>query len=1215
MSTFTRNLSRRVLLMTTLFWSWGNQAAPLLLPDFPLFLSSTGVSPNLVLTLDDSGSMRRAFVPENCNADTSDCALLDNRYEKSAYRNLIYYDPLKTYLPAKNANGSERPSSSDMSSTNNMFTTVYRNGFDTAFGTVNLSSAYQPTANLDLDGSASEAFMGHYISDVDCASSRCKYKNEAGSWVNMTSSTSCSGDSTCQSRTMPAYYYVFDNSNAGCTGTNAEKKTDNDCYDIKIVSSTSGPALIDINGDGVINASDKDERQNFANWYSFYRTRNLSSVTAASRAFATLDPTVRVAWQGLLTCTLPDTDCDGWKNNFSGKSNKINTFTGTHKNNFYDWLFQLPTYSGTPLPAAMARAGDYFSTSGVENSPYDNDFTTAGSGQHSCRKNYHLLMTDGIWTDGITVGNTDNTNKAWPAAMNDNSPTSYVAQAPYKDIYSNTLADVAFKYWSTDLVGLTNNVAPDYRDLSGSASNRNMNAKNNPATWQHMVNFTIGLGLSEHLANATYLWDGDTHSSNASTSSYPSLVAGTKLWPAAAATSDYKKSDNVVDLWHAAINSRGKFYSADDPGSLVNAFRDVLNTASSQAAAGGGAGLGANTTKIAFDSSLNSLTTVFQAKFNADWSGTLEALPVQANGTFGAAYWEAGVRIPAAASRNIFTLNGTAQSFTSCTGALATALGANCTNKLNWLRGDASQEERNGGTLRNRTFSVLGDIMSSDPIYSHKENFGYTSSGVTGASDYAAYVTVTKAARTPVVYVGANDGMLHAFNAEINPSIANRGVELFAFVPAGVYGNLSALTEPEYALSHKYLVDGPPTLGDVYNSGWKTYLIGGLGAGGKSIYALDVSTTSTFAAENIKWEFSDATDLGLTFSQPQIAPVSATQWAAIFGNGYNSTSEKAFLFIVDIATGTQIAKIATNNSTSNGLSTPYLLDTDGDKIVDVIYAGDLQGNLWKFDKSSGNWGLGNGGNPLFTASNASGDVQAITSQPKTAPHPDGGVMVYFGTGRYLTIGDLTNDDVQTVYGVWDKPATTGIVARADLLQQTILSTVTVAGTEARTVSTNTPTASNRGCYLDFPATVGSPSERIISSPLVKNFAGLDSRLIFTTATPNSDPCEKGGVSWVMELNLNCGRLSVSPFDINNDDEFDADDVIETVGADVRSASGLRLDSSIGITKTPLWLEGASGIAFKGFTGSTGATQTLEQSRDPDPVAGGGGTRIYWEQIL
>lgn len=1289
----------RLVYIVTLLWPLGSQALDI--PDFPLFLTSIGVPPNLILTLDDSGSMSRGFTPDLCGNPDDICnsgnydSDLDGRYIKSSYFNPIYYNPKTTYTPPVDANGTSRSTS---------FTSAYINGFDTSYGTVDLSSSYHPSSGLYLSSaSRKHEYMQHYSSDVRCnkisGPDACQYNATSGSgsakWVNMESPVvDCNNDSSkCMKRTMPAYYYVYDQSNAGCTGANTE--TNNSCYDIKIVSESSGA---DRNGDGIISTDEKDERQNFANWYSFYRTRNLMTISAVSLAMATLQKDVRVAWQDLKNCiggtnSLVTTNCKGWDLTALGSSNAIKPFTGTHKSDFYAWLSRLPTNSSTPLRVATARVGAYYKTSGAD-SPYDDDIGGSDNHEHTCRANYHLLMTDGIWNDSVSgYGNYDSTNQTLPDG------TDYKSQSPYLDNNFNSLADIAFYFWADDLRklgnNLDNNVAPSVVSLSGDTASRYFNAKNDPATWQHMVNFTVGLGLTPFLVSGGLEWKSNTYDG-----SYPDIVAGTKSWP-----NTNTDGGKAADLWHAAINSRGRFYNVDGPSQLNTAFQEIIDTVSAQAASGGGAGLNANTTKIAFDAEGNSLTTAFEAKFNADWSGTLEALPILADGTLGVAYWEAGVLIPSANLRNIWTWNsdsGTPELFKNCTGLLATALNQDmmgnvddlCTQRLAWLRGytkitsaswaaniatftapehglaignsvtvsDVTPKGYNGSSytvisvptpdsftvnlntdpgayttggkvryanFRDRTLSVLGDIMNSDPVYAHEEDFGYGNAAVTGQDSYAAYVT-TKAARTPMVYVGANDGMLHGFKAIT--SGANAGVELFAFVPAAVYDHLSALTAPGYLQTHKYFVDGPPTLGDAYDDithSWKTYLVGGLGAGGKSVYALDVSTPDSFAAGNVKWEFMDATDLGLTFGQPQIAPISASEWAVIFGNGYNSASDKAFLYIVNLQTGELITKIPTNKQTANGLSTPYLYDSDGDRIVDAIYAGDLQGNLWKFDKSSGGWGVGNGGAPLFIARNKDDDVQSITSQPKAiaAQTPyTGGVMIYFGTGRYLESSDLKNDQVQTFYAVWDNPDDSGTVPRDDLLKQEILSeddkTFGDVTIKYRTVSVNTPADTNKGCYLDFPATAGSPSERIISTPLIKLFKTLDKRVIVTTATPSDDPCEKGGISWLMELNLNCGRLNASPFDFNGDDQYDEHD---EVVADA-SASGLQLSESLGITKTPLWLTteptkgSPTGTAHKAFTGSTGNHQTIKQSDDPgegDDESGGGGTpkRISWEQIL
>lgn len=1164
--------------------------ATITISDTPLFLT-VSVPPNIVLTLDDSGSMRRAFVPENCLADTSDCDHLDNRYEKSAYRNLIYYNPSVKYSAPKNAAGTFLTTT---------FTSAYRNGFDTAFGTRNLSNGYMPTAYLDLNGSATEAYMGHYASDFQCntASNKCQYMNEAGTWVDI--ATNCSGANATAKHNfcrgthssglspvgMPAYYYVFDSTNASCNGTD----TDNDCYDIKFVSATSGPGTLDLNGDGVINATDKDERQNFANWYSFARTRNLTTATGASLAFATLDSSARVAWQALNSCrgstsSLVDTDCDGWKANFAGISNAIRPFSGSHKTNFYSWIMQNPTNSGTPLGEALERVGEYFKTSG-DNSPYDDDYTAAGSTETSCRRNYHILMTDGIWTVAGTKGNTDGANQTFP----DN--TAYAPADPYSDAHSNTLADSAFYYWKTDLRGtLNDNLTAVFIDQAGTPAQKYQNPRNDPATWQHMVNYTIGLGLTGYLADAGMTWTGDMFGG-----SYANIANNTLQWPQPSTTAN--DPDNVADLWHAAINSRGKFFSADDPAGLAAAFTSALTAITANS--GSAAALSANSTSI------QAGTVVYQAKFNSsDWSGTLLALPVAGDGSIGAANWDASTLIPAHALRNIFTHNGTGGAvFNACANLsasqqtlLATG-GVTCANRLAWLRGDATNEIRNGGTLRNRLTTVMADIVNSDPYYVKDTNYGHEGlpAGTPGQANYAAYVTAN-AGRQAMVYVGTNSGMLEAINADT-------GAEVFAYVPSGVYGNLATLTDTPY--SHRFYVDGAPVAGDAYLGGvWKTVLVGGLNGGGKSIYALDVTDPTGFNATKVLWEYTE-TDMGSSYSQPQIGILESGQWVAIFGNGYNSTGGGSHLYVVNLADGTLIRKITALDAAgddSNGLSTPVLYDSDANGKIDTVYAGDLQGYLWKFDLSnaaSASWGVAYAGSPLYRACRdddsdgiycEAGEQQPITAQPKATGHTLGGHMVVFGTGRYLTATDVNDASVQTFYGIRDNG--TVVADRTQLQQQSVTAQTTSFGFDVRSVSTNAVDwATKKGWYLNLPDT---PGERVVSAALIK-----ESRAIFVTLVPSTDPCTPGGYSWLMEVDLLTGGQTEPVFDLNNDGTYDA-------------LAGVK--STVGISKTPVWLDKDDATAFKEMTGTSGGFMAVKNKKTPPP-GGGGGTvqRTYWMQI-
>jgi type IV pilus assembly protein PilY1 len=1176
--------------------------------DGPLFLT-VSVAPNVTVTLDDSGSMARAWVPEeNCtngNRDINGCAELTNRYEKAANRNLIHYNPAVTYPLPKKADGTTYTTS---------FTAAYVNGFNPAEGTVNLSTSYRPTSSIHLrGGDHQESYMPHYSSDVRCnntSSNMCQIRNASGTWV--TSGTSCTGSSDGARNTsctggwstsddprnanflgnnnpapagLPAYYYVYDKTRTGCP----DLVTDNRCYKIVIVSATSGPV-------GRV-----DERQNFANWFSFARTRNLATVTAASVAFADLSSSARVSWQALNSCrgstgSLLTTACTGWKGEPS-VSNSIKPFEGTQRNNFFTWLSQLPTSGSTPLPQAMTRAGEYYRTTG-DNSPYDNDLLATSTAQHSCRRNYHIMMTDGIWNAAVTTLNPDGSTLTLPKAAKEgtNTITQYTPMPPYEDTFPNTLADVAFKYWITDLTTLNNNLLPIYYDRSGTFAERVWNPKNDPAEWQHMVNYTIGLGLSGFLrtTNPALTYNGPYGGS------YDDLVAGTIDWPQ---PNSNGADANVADLWHAALNSRGQFFSADDPASLSTAFQSVLTAISGDS--GSAASLSANSTSVQPGTSL-----VYQARFNKDWSGGLIAYPITAT-SIGTETWDASKKIPAHGARKIFTFDGTkGVPFTQCTNLSAsqvTALNTNianvndgrCEDRLQWLRGSSDMELRNKradgkNTFRNRLTTVMGDIINSDPAYVQSSDYGYAAlpSGTPGQSGYAAYRS-SVANRLPMVYVGSNDGRLYGIRADQNN--VDSGVEQFSFIPAGVYANLSRLTDPAYA--HRFFVDGGITAGDAYlGTSWKSVVLAGLNAGGKSIFALDVTDPTDFTEKNVMWEFDDkdalsgaaSTTLGLTFSQPQIGILENGTWVAVFGNGYNSTSGGAWLYVVDLRTGVLIQKIQASDAAgdeSNGLSTPLLADLYDDKdaavsnrLIDTVYAGDLHGNLWKFDLrgDASAWKVANGA-PLFT-----GEVdddndpitpvvrQPITAQPKIAGHPLGGKLVVFGTGRYITSTDPVNTATQTFYGVRDNGETT-TARRGNLREQTITSQAAAGGSTVRSISSNdVDWAVQRGFYLDLTEPTSETDlsaprlkrgERVVSTAIVR--AG---RAIFTTIIPSTDPCVPGGTSFLMEMSLATGgNFQESILDVNKDGKVDSTDV---VGGKV--VAGTELD--VGMSKTPVILD-------------------------------------------
>lgn len=1285
----------------------------------PLFLSNQ-VDPNLILTLDDSGSMRRAYVPEICS-DSSDCAELDNRWPKSAQGNGLYYNPQVVYSAPVNANRETLGTEFNAAWRNGYYRAGVLAGFETK---VDLSSHYRPTAALDMTGYTScaaggggdnrnECYMGHFTAqnserevsgvmlggttdkvapyfditgfvDVDgsvagidpgsnllsvsvkgvtfsgdgnsneanCNPSvqpadlryrsriiggntlrLCFNQNSSGATVVVrlkAAAPSQDGEPTSPFGGVPAYYYLFDKSQAGCTDPVVQKKN-NSCYRYVRVSATSGP-----NGN--------DERQNFANWYSFYRTRNLATQGSASLAFSQLSARIRVAWQALNTChdmvgdKLVTPQCSGWEGQFG--SNAIQQFgdsTSQHRKNFYDWLFRLPTLGDTPLRQAMSRAGLYFSDTTTVNNPYANSPGLAGSDQFSCRRNYHALMTDGIWNDEKDFNDTnDNSSQMLPDG------TRYQATAAYAEVYADstphTLADMAFYYWLTDLApSLSDKLGPitteedgDGNGVLDTAETIYWNPRNNPASWQHMVNFTIGLGLTDFLGAAGLNWSGDMYGG-----SYSSLRSGALEWPAATqwmGKTDPKYADiyglSAPDLWHAAINSRGRFFSAETPETLQYSFEKLLSLI--EAATPTAAALATNSTRTSDSTGQN--TRLFQARFDTrHWSGQLYAIEVNAvSGSVSGPLWNAAAMVPAPHARSIYIRNS---------GGAASLAWGNLTSdqkghlnksddlgsqRLNWLRGDHSLEQRyTGGLFRNRiAFErqydgtarqdrsewVLGDIISSDPVYLGTDNQHYDqlAAGSDGKSSYAAYVSYKKT-RAPMIYVGANDGMLHAFRA-------SDGVEQFAVIPTAVFPRLHLLTHPDY--SHRYFVDGSPGVGDAYlnnplsdSSGWNSVVVSGLRSGGKSVFAVDATNPGNDSSTRFMWEFNpddSDNDMGYSYSQPQVVRLNDGHWAAVFGNGYNSDNKGVHLYVVRLSDGTLIKKItALATDSDNGLSTPTLVDSDGDRIVDMAYAGDLKGNLWKFDLKSAT-ASGWSASRLFAAVDDSGNAQPITVQP-TAIKGDGGFWVFLGTGRLLAqedIGASAMSAKQSFYGLWDDEQP--IAGRSALVAQAVTNTTSKNGMSLRVTSDNAvDLSSKRGWYIDLP----DSGERVIAeaTTVIDNVNSNDHRIIFTTAIPSADPCNAQGSSWLMELSFTGRRPGKPVFDLNQDYQFKTGDDTVLDGV-VPTGMG----STVGLMDSVTWLDRDAKVGFKLVPGTRGKIQAITNR---GRGAAGKPQRVNWQQLL
>ena len=629
----------------------------------------------------------------------------------------------------------------------------------------------------------------------------------------------------------------------------------------------------------------------------------------------------------------------------------------------------------------------------------------------------------------------------------------------------------------------------------------------------------------------------------------------------------------------AQAGRTGSAYNAADQTTLTQTLGAVFADIIAQS--------GAAATVSLNSAAVSAASRVYQARFNsADWSGQLLSVALNADGTPGATQWDAGrlianqpagtrtvltykpstragiaFRWPAAASSPTAAELDAAQVTALNTSASGTVdnLGA---QRLDWVRGSSANEGSGSNGLRVRPTSKLGDIVGSAPVYVAAPAAGYADAA------YAAFRSA-RAARAPMVYVGANDGMLHGFDA-------TTGQERLAYVPSAVYANLPALASRGY--SHRFFVDAPPVSADANLAGaWRTVLASGLGAGGRGIFVLDVTDPAAFSESNaatlVRFEFGAAQDgdVGFVMHRPALVRLNSGKWAAVFGNGYNGTATgQAALFVVDLETGALVRKIATGAgsvTTPNALTGVSVVDQDGNQTADVVYAGDLQGNLWKFDLSSaspGSWALANAGRALFSTAGTFG-AAPITQAPEVSRHPQGGLMVAFGTGKYLELSDVTSSAANYFFGIWDNG--TAVTAATQLVQQTVLSTpVGPDGATYRLISANAVDWSrHRGWYLVLP----EPGERSVSEPVLRN-----GRVIFTTLTPSSVQCTAGGTSWLMELDFLSGtRLPVPPFDLNADGRITAADTFSgsvPAGRKIQAIAGTpAVQTGLGTPDAPL----------------------------------------------
>ncbi len=1125
--------------------------------------------------------------------------------------NKVYYNPETTYKPWAGVDNSGT-TYADASATNALY-----NPYDAAQGGLDLTTTHTYSASCvstECTAAGLPGWSDEAMGIVFVFNNTDYYPARYYTWTD----TDTDGDVDDNDS-----HQLIEIRTGGCTTGASCPAT----FTRSIYNSTNETGRSDCsidNGNGTVTCSYAEEMQNFANWFQYYRKRDLVAKAALSNV---IDETTlaRIGY-----ATLHD------NNSVATQVSSMNLSPGSgNKKSLLDNIFSTRPSGGTPLRENFEQVGRYFECEDGDIFGSTSDSTPGSSGcpieaapNGTCQQNFAILMTDGFY-NGSDPGVSDE----------DGDDDTNFDNGAFADDYSDTLADIAMEYYENDLhSSLANDVPTTNKDVSRYPDTATTLTLED-TMHQHMATYSVGFGVEGTL----------------STMPSDPTVVNKSYWP----DPDDGDPEKIDDLRHAAYNGRGSFTSANNPEVLANTLEEIFDEI--------GTGEGA-ASSVAFNSqTIEADSVVFRAFFNTqDNTGSLVAQRINFNGTLNVDTngdpifeWNAAEELDnktgaSSDSRVIITYDDNGASSqgvafkwagsSKITGprnntstqmyALDQPVPANVSDvgdeRLNYLRGHSVDE---GPTFDDGEFRIrplfagkLGDIVHSTPVYVGQPSFTGRISGAfpgefpSNVDDLYTTFKSDNANRTSVVYVGANDGMLHAFKA-------TDGEELFAYVPNILFDELSELTDPDY--DHRFYVDLTPSINDVFmkksgstDASWNTVLVGGLGAGGKGYYALNITdpsafTTETNAAQNVMWEFTEAddgiignSDLGYSFSAPLLAMSNADinsdgekDWVAIFGNGFNSTSTDgdAAIYMAFLeagqdgvwTSGSDYIKISTgygkaessDGTTPNGIGGVRGIDIDGDGTVDQLYAGDLQGNLYRVDVSSTNpsqWDDSSNRDVLFKARYGTSyprtAVQPIINRPIVVKNKDeGGYIVIVATGSWMTSDDSTSTDIQSIYGIWDN-GTGNEVLMVDsdnqLVEQIFTNhTSKEHGFTVRSLTNNainwkdTGSTNNKvmGWYidLDMPAAGLSSGVEYPGERAVRNLQLRGDFLFVNTIIPkSSNPCNTGAGGFELAFNpLTGGSGSDFIFDINADGTFDLDDNINDTAGDAYIVAGIRFDDT------------------------------------------------------
>lgn len=709
-------------------------------------------------------------------------------------------------------------------------------------------------------------------------------------------------------------------------------------------------------------------------------------------------------------------------------------------------------------------------------------------------------------------------------------PCDTVEQSNVSGGSRNSLADVAQYYYATDL-------RPELANLVKPAGT---GAEDDKAPWQHMATYVIGMGVS-----GTLKFDKNYKSG---AGDFAGIRNGTKTWPVwpAPGVTNYEQPQSIDDFWHTAVNGRGLYFSANDPQAIKSGLSQVF--ADIRAAVGSGAGVAVSSALVETGNNF-----AYGALYRSGrWSGEVQAYEINVSSGVRTLVpnWSAKTKLDArdlaTDERRIYFMDGAslknfswsalgglqshfngsaAQGLLSQYGQMSdtqktAALGENL---VKFLRGDRSKEgyvQGDDSKLYRSRESRLGDIIGSQPLYVSKPQRKYRDAG------YAAFRLAQKD-RRPMVYVGGNDGMLHAFYADTDMSkqetIAGKLVypaarEAWAFVPQAVMPAMPALASNNYDGNHRYFVDGSPVMADIFHGGaWKTILVGGFNKGGKGYYALDITDPETPKA---LWEASAST-MGQSYGKPLITKMPDGTWVALLTSGYNNADGKGYVYVINAGTGAVIQTIANPDGAGMKDLNNFMKDPSGNNTSTLFYGGDIQGNIWRYQWISGSYQA----KKVVQLKDEGGTAQPITTRLELVQSPNASALprILVATGKLLGMGDLLTTGQQTIYGIDDVAdgySSSGTSFRASL-KKSVLTNVTDASGKLTRKLQCAPSLSDAVCndatkswYVDLPDT----GERVNVDLRLAN-----TTLVVASNVPSNEPCVAGGKGWINYLDFQTGQ--------------------------------------------------------------------------------------------